>query len=87
MLINLTYLLVSKILTFYLCFISFQFQILDNGVPGIDSAIAKRPILGSYLPIHPVDRFTNKKWDLGDWARHNENKYFQAQRDRDRSTT
>jgi len=62
-------------------------EILDNGVPGVDSAIAKRPILGSYLPIHPVDRFTNKKWDLGDWARHNENKYFQAQRDRDRSTT
>ena len=56
-------------------------------MPGIDSAIAKRPILGSYLPIHPIDRFTNKKWDLGDWARHNENKYFQAQRDRDRSTT
>ena len=51
-------------------------EILDNGVPGVDSAIAKRPILGSYLPIHPVDRFTNKKWDLGDWARHNENKYF-----------
>ena len=62
-------------------------EILDNGVPGVDSAIAKRPILGSYLPIHPVDRFTNKKWDLGDWARHNENKYFQANRDRDAAIT
>lgn len=62
-------------------------EVLDTGVPGVDSAIAKQPILGSYLPVNPVDRYTYKKWDLGDWSRHNENKYFQANRDRDRAIT
>jgi hypothetical protein len=31
-----------------------------------------------YIPAHPVDRYTFKKWDTNDWARHNENKYFQV---------
>ena len=62
-------------------------EVLDTGVPGVESATAKRPILGSYLPVNPVDRYTNKKWDLGDWSRQNENKYFQAQRDRERAIT
>ena len=62
-------------------------EILSKGIPGIDSAIAKQPLLGSYLPVDPVNRYTFKKWDLGDWGRHNENKYFQANRDRDRAIT
>ena len=35
-------------------------------------------ILNRYIPAHPVDRYTFKKWDTNDWARHNENKYFQV---------
>lgn len=62
-------------------------EVLDTGVTGVPSAIAKQPILGSYLPVNPVDRYTYKKWDQGDWSRHNENKYFQANRDRDRAIT
>jgi hypothetical protein len=62
-------------------------ELLVTGTIGVASAIAKQPILGSYLPVHPVDRYTFKKWDLGDWSRHNENKYFQANRDRERAIT
>ena len=62
-------------------------EILSKGIPGIDSAIAKQPVLGSYLPVNPVNRYTLHKWDQGDWNRHNENKYFQANRDRDRAIT
>ena len=62
-------------------------EVLDTGVPGVESSIAKRPILGSYLPVNPVSQYTYKKWDLGDWNKHNENKYFQANRDRDRAIT
>lgn len=62
-------------------------ELLSKGTIGVDSAIAKQPILGSYLPVNPVNRYTFKKWDLNDWSRHNENKYFQANRDRDRSMT
>jgi hypothetical protein len=53
----------------------------------VASALTRQPILGSYLPVHPIDRYTHKKWDTGDWSRHNENKYFQANRDRDASRT
>ena len=28
-------------------------EILGTGVPGVESAIAKRPILGSYVPVNP----------------------------------
>ena len=35
-------------------------------------------ILNRYIPAHPVDRYTFKKWDTNDWSRHNENKYFQV---------
>ena len=62
-------------------------EILSKGIPGVDSAIAKQPILGSYMPTNPVHQYTFKKWDLGDWGRHNENKYFQANRDRDAAIT
>ncbi len=58
-----------------------------QGTAGVASAIAKQPILGSYLPVNPVNRYTFKKWDLNDWSRHNENKYFQANRDRDKAIT
>ena len=34
--------------------------------------------LARYIPANPVDRYTFKKWDTNDWARHNENKYFQV---------
>ena len=43
----------------------------------------KQPILDHYIPAHPVDRYTFKKWDTNDWSRHNENKFFQSERDRD----
>ena len=62
-------------------------EILSKGIPGVDSAIAKQPILGSYMPTNPVHQYTFKKWDLGDWGRQNENKYFQANRDRDAAIT
>ena len=60
-------------------------ELLGKGTQGVASAVAREPILGSYLPVHPVNRYTYKKWDTGDWARHNENKYFQSSRDRDAS--
>ena len=44
--------------------------------------VEKQPILDHYIPAHPVDRYTFKKWDTNDWARHNENKFFQSERDR-----
>ena len=45
--------------------------------------VEKQPILDHYIPAHPVDRYTFKKWNTDDWARHNENKFFQSERDRD----
>ena len=42
----------------------------------------KQPILDRYIPAHPVDRYTFKKWNTDDWFRHNENKYFQSEQDR-----
>ena len=45
--------------------------------------VEKQPILDHYIPAHPVDRYTFKKWNTDDWSRHNENKFFQSERDRD----
>ena len=44
--------------------------------------VEKQPILDHYIPAHPVDRYTFKKWNTDDWFRHNENKYFQSEQDR-----
>ena len=44
--------------------------------------VEKQPILDRYIPAHPVDRYTVKKWNTDDWFRHNENKYFQSEQDR-----
>ena len=44
--------------------------------------VEKQPILDRYIPAHPVDRYTFKKWNTDDWFRHNENKYFQSEQDR-----
>ena len=60
-------------------------ELLVKGTQGVASALTRQPILGTYLPVHPINRYTHKKWDTGDWSRHNEDKYFQANRDRDAS--
>ncbi|XP_040564679.1 tektin-4 [Lepeophtheirus salmonis] len=60
-------------------------NILSTGTDGIETIIEKRPILNSYLPVHPIQRYTLKKWSVDDWNRHNENKYFQANRDKESS--
>merc|ERR1719210_1881085 len=57
--------------------------LLQHGVIGTGTAVEKQPILDHYIPAHPVDRYTFKKWNTDDWARHNENKFFQSERDRD----
>ena len=44
--------------------------------------VEKQPILDRYIPAHPVDRYTFKKWNTDDWFRLNENKYFQSEQDR-----
>ncbi|XP_023335348.1 tektin-4 [Eurytemora carolleeae] len=57
--------------------------LLQTGIVGTGTEVEKQPILDRYIPAHPVDRYTFKKWDTNDWSRHNENKYFQSERDRD----
>jgi len=57
--------------------------LLETGVIGTGTEVEKQPILDHYIPAHPVDRYTFKKWDTNDWSRHNENKFFQSERDRD----
>ncbi len=44
-----------------------------------------RPVLGSYIPVNPVQRYTMKKWAPSDWSRHNGSKTFQSNRDREAS--
>jgi len=56
--------------------------LLKTGVIGTGTEIEKQPILDHYIPAHPVDRYTFKKWNTDDWFRHNENKYFQSDQDR-----
>ena len=53
------------------------------GIQGVSAEIAPQPILGSYLPVDPVQRYTFKKWDPADWTRNIENKRFQSNRDRE----
>ena len=48
----------------------------------INVQVEKQPILDRYIPAHPVDRYTFKKWNTDDWFRHNENKFFQSEQDR-----
>merc|ERR1712149_16009 len=60
--------------------------LLGKGVIGTGTEVEKQPILDHYIPAHPVDRYTFKKWDTQDWFRHNENKFFQSERDRDSAT-
>ena len=56
--------------------------LLKTGVIGTGTEVEKQPILDRYIPAHPVDRYTFKKWSTDDWSRHNENKYFQSEQDR-----
>ena len=60
-------------------------ELLMKGTQTIASNTAKQPILGSYLPVHPVHRYTYKKWDTDDWSRHNDSKFYQASQDREGS--
>jgi hypothetical protein len=32
-------------------------ELLNKGTQGVASAIARQPILGTYLPVHPINRF------------------------------
>ena len=56
--------------------------LLKTGVIGLGTEVEKQPILDRYIPAHPVDRYTFKKWNTDDWSRHNENKFFQSEQDR-----
>ena len=56
--------------------------LLKTGVIGTGTEVEKQPILDRYIPAHPVDRYTLKKWNTDDWSRHNENKFFQSEQDR-----
>ena len=56
--------------------------LLKTGVIGTGTEVEKQPILDRYIPAHPVDRYTFKKWNTDDWSRHNENKFFQSEQDR-----
>jgi len=62
-------------------------ELLALGAEPVASAVAKKPLLGSYLPVNPVQRYTFKKWTPGDWSRHNDSKVFQSSRDRDAART
>ena len=55
------------------------------GTEAVQSQTVNRPLLGSYLPVNPIQRYTFKKWDPADWNRHNESKKFQSNRDREAS--
>ncbi len=35
-------------------------ELLNKGTQGVASAIARQPILGTYLPVHPINRFEKK---------------------------
>ena len=58
-------------------------ELLAVGTQAVASGTTKQPILGSYLPVNPVQRYTFKKWAPDDWNRHNESKKFQSNRDRE----
>jgi hypothetical protein len=60
-------------------------ELLARGTQAISSGVTKQPILGAYLPVNPVQRYTFKKWAPEDWSRANETKKFQSSRDRDAS--
>ena len=60
-------------------------ELLATGTQAVSAQTAKQPILGSYLPVDTVQRYTFKKWDPSDWSRHNETKKFQSSRDREAS--
>ena len=60
-------------------------ELLSKGTEAVGSGITKQPLLGSYLPVNPVQRYTFKKWAPDDWTRHNETKRFQSSRDREAS--
>ena len=58
-------------------------ELLAVGTQAVASGTTRQPILGSYLPVNPVQRYTFKKWAPDDWSRHNESKKFQSNRDRE----
>ena len=58
-------------------------ELLAKGIEPVATQTAPQPILGSYLPVNPVQRYTFKKWDPSDWNRHIASKRFQSNRDRD----
>ena len=60
-------------------------QILTVGTETTGSQVVTKPLLGSYLPVNPVQRYTFKKWAPADWTRNNESKKFQSNRDREAS--
>ncbi len=60
-------------------------EILSKGVEAVSSGVATKPLLGSYLPVNPVQRYTFKKWEPVDWTRHIDAKRFQSNRDREAS--
>lgn len=60
-------------------------EILGKGTVPLATATAPQPLLGSYLPVNPVQRYTFKKWAPADWNRNIETKRFQSNRDRDAS--
>ena len=60
-------------------------EVLSHGTQAVSSQVTKQPILGSYLPVDRVQRYTFKKWDHADWSRNNETKKFQSITDREAS--
>ena len=60
-------------------------EVLASGTQAVSSQVTKQPILGSYLPVNTVQRYTFKKWDHADWSRNNETKKFQSVTDREAS--
>ncbi|XP_059086339.1 tektin-4-like isoform X2 [Tigriopus californicus] len=60
-------------------------EVLGKGTVSLSTATVPQPLLGSYLPVNPVQRYTFKKWAPDDWNRNIETKRFQSNRDRDAS--
>ncbi len=60
-------------------------ELLTKGTGGVSEGLTKQPLLGAYLPVNPVQRYTFKKWSTDDWSRYNDTKRFQSSRDREAS--